>query len=362
MKHIKIFNERSKKLTPFFMVTASLVLTATLGFFINNVFDLQAAPNFGHDAEKVGPGTFNEGISGTWTWPAGSSLCIDTSCINNWPSAGDSDWIISGSDMYSGVAGNVGIGDDTPGEGKVVVRSTTGNGVYSHGVTTGYWGGSTTGNGIFATSDSGAGVWGGSMSSDGIHGTSSTGNGVYGLSASASGVYGDGVYGVYGTGSTYGIYGNSASNIGVHGVGGNAGVDGYGTNYGIFGSSGNTGVYASGAVYDFYASGAGIDYGTSSSIRWKENIKPIDNALENVLALQGVYYDWKEDYGGQHGMGMIAEEVGKIIPEIVSYEENGVDATGIDYGHLTPVLVEAIKEQQKQIEKLQEEIEILKLK
>ena len=41
---------------------------------------------------------------------------------------------------------------------------------------------------------------------------------------------------------------------------------------------------------------------------------------------------------------MIAEEVGAVLPEIVNYEENGIDANGMDYSKLTPLLVEAIKE------------------
>ncbi|MFZ2970139.1 MAG: hypothetical protein WA063_03265 [Minisyncoccia bacterium] len=49
---------------------------------------------------------------------------------------------------------------------------------------------------------------------------------------------------------------------------------------------------------------------------------------------------------------MIAEEVGKAVPKVVTYEENGIDAKTLDYGRLTPILVEAIEEQQKQIESL----------
>ena len=89
---------------------------------------------------------------------------------------------------------------------------------------------------------------------------------------------------------------------------------------------------------------------TYSSIRWKENINPIDNALDKVLALRGVYFDWKESK--KHDIGMIAEEVGEVIPEVVAYEENGKDAKSLDYARLVAVLVEAVKEQQKEIEQL----------
>jgi hypothetical protein len=94
-----------------------------------------------------------------------------------------------------------------------------------------------------------------------------------------------------------------------------------------------------------------------SSIRWKENINPIDNALDKVLALRGVYFDWKESK--KHDTGMIAEEVGEVIPEVVTYEKNGIDAQSLDYARLTALLVEAIKEQQKEIELLKAKIEVL---
>ncbi|MCK4353392.1 tail fiber domain-containing protein [candidate division WOR-3 bacterium] len=95
-----------------------------------------------------------------------------------------------------------------------------------------------------------------------------------------------------------------------------------------------------------------------SSRRWKTNIEPIPGALEKVKQLRGVYFDWKEN--GKHDMGMIAEEVGEVIPEVVAYEENGEDAKSIDYARLVSVLVEAVKEQQVEIETLKSEIEVLK--
>jgi hypothetical protein len=97
---------------------------------------------------------------------------------------------------------------------------------------------------------------------------------------------------------------------------------------------------------------------TSSSERWKTNIQTIEGALEKVENLQGVSYDWKAD--GKHDIGLIAEEVGKIIPEVVVYEENGQDATAVDYAKLVPVLVEAVKEQQQLLEDKDAQIAALK--
>jgi len=95
-----------------------------------------------------------------------------------------------------------------------------------------------------------------------------------------------------------------------------------------------------------------------SSRRWKENIQSLDGALEKVLRLRGVTFDWKAD--GKHDLGMIAEEVGKVLPELVAYEENGVDAKSLDYARLTAVLVEAVKAQQQQIEQLKQVVSKLK--
>ena len=58
-------------------------------------------------------------------------------------------------------------------------------------------------------------------------------------------------------------------------------------------------------------------------------------------------YDWKAD--GKHDIGLIAEEVGEVIPEVVAYEENGIDAKSVDYARLVAVLIEAVKAQQKLI-------------
>ena len=83
---------------------------------------------------------------------------------------------------------------------------------------------------------------------------------------------------------------------------------------------------------------------TYSSRRWKTNIHPLHNALGMVEQLRGVSYDLKDS--GKHEIGVIAEEVGAVVPEVVSYEENGKDARGVDYSRLTALLIEATKQQQ----------------
>ncbi|MCK9567945.1 tail fiber domain-containing protein [Candidatus Pacearchaeota archaeon] len=185
---------------------------------------------------------------------------------------------------------------------------------------------------------------------------------------SQSGAY----YGFYTSGSYVGIY-SKGSTYGIKSYGDYAGIYASGSSYGVHGVSTKIAVVGNGNSYDFYASGSGTNYGSSSSIRWKTNITEIPSALNKILSLRGVYYNWDEEHGGEYDMGFIAEEVGNIVPEIVEYEdetnssnwyidENGnkkLYATGIDYGALTPMLVEAIKEQQKIIDSQEEKINSL---
>lgn len=97
---------------------------------------------------------------------------------------------------------------------------------------------------------------------------------------------------------------------------------------------------------------------TYSSRRWKENIKTLSGASDKVQQLRGVEYDWKAN--GKHDIGLIAEEVGAVIPEVVVYEENGIDAKSVDYPRLVALLIESTKEQQNQISSMQKEINELK--
>ena len=97
------------------------------------------------------------------------------------------------------------------------------------------------------------------------------------------------------------------------------------------------------------------DYNSSSDKRLKKNIKTVESALDKVIALRGVSFDWKE--GGAKAIGLIAQEAEKVIPEIVSQDENGY--LGIKYNNLIGVLIEAIKEQQEQIKALKNRIDEL---
>lgn len=90
----------------------------------------------------------------------------------------------------------------------------------------------------------------------------------------------------------------------------------------------------------------------SSDIRLKENFEPMSNALELISQMNGTYYTWKKDAGTDkpRKLGFIAQEVEKIIPELVKTDSEGMKS--VDYVSVIPVLVEAIKNQQKQIDEL----------
>jgi len=81
----------------------------------------------------------------------------------------------------------------------------------------------------------------------------------------------------------------------------------------------------------------------------KTDIQPIENAISIVKQLQGVKYKWINDHN-QPSIGVIAQEVEKVLPEVVSTNDNGLKS--VSYGNIIGVLIEAIKEQQVCIEEL----------
>ena len=102
--------------------------------------------------------------------------------------------------------------------------------------------------------------------------------------------------------------------------------------------------------------GAGdvIAYGSPSDKRLKENIKPIESALDKVMKLEGVTFDWiqKEDQilDIKEDIGFIAQDVKKVIPELVRENENGM--LSMRHQGIAPILLEAIKELKQEIEEL----------
>ncbi len=185
--------------------------------------------------------------------------------------------------------------------------------------------------------------------SNGVH--TAIFQGVNGYGVAIGGMRGgDGVDSTYGSIQAY-QEGVGMKNLAINLGGGNVGIGTPSPTYTLT-------VYGTAWVSTTWSSG--------SDIRWKKDIIPLENSLAKIIQLQGISYDWRVDefpelkFPSGRQIGLIAQEVEQIIPEIVSTDQNGYK--GISYEKLTPVLVEAIKEQQKQIEELRNEIEILKQK
>jgi hypothetical protein len=90
----------------------------------------------------------------------------------------------------------------------------------------------------------------------------------------------------------------------------------------------------------------------NSDVRLKENIKPIESALDKVKQMQGV--EFNKINSSTKEIGVVAQEIEKIIPELVLEDKEGIKS--VAYGNITAVLIEAIKEQQKQIEELKQQL------
>lgn len=119
-------------------------------------------------------------------------------------------------------------------------------------------------------------------------------------------------------------------------------------------------VGAATGVNALYITSNGTLTTVSSDVRLKENIEPLTNSLENVLQLTGVTYSWIGQE--ERRIGFIAQEVEKVIPELVFTNNNTEDKIkGIHLDNITAILVEAIKEQQKIIEELKVRISNLEL-
>ena len=105
-----------------------------------------------------------------------------------------------------------------------------------------------------------------------------------------------------------------------------------------------------------------------SDRRYKENIVQITDATQKVQSINGVYYDWTDEYmqknGGedgyfisQHDVGVIAQEVEPILPEAVVTNKDGIKA--VYYQKLIPLLIESIKELNQKIQTLEDQVQTL---
>jgi hypothetical protein len=99
----------------------------------------------------------------------------------------------------------------------------------------------------------------------------------------------------------------------------------------------------------------------TSDARLKTDIQPLQYGLKEVLQLQPVRFTWKNDAAGEQKIGLIAQEVQGIVPEVVNGNAQK-EILGMNYSGLIPVLINAVKEQQQQIDDIQRRIDNLKKK
>ena len=145
------------------------------------------------------------------------------------------------------------------------------------------------------------------------------------------------------------------------------GLDFYtgGNNKMVITNSGNVGIGTNAPGMRLTVNGNILAYGsvTPSDIRYKKNITPVNNALKKIMSLSGYYYSFKTDeypdmgFETKNQIGVIAQDVEKVLPEVVYTMPNGYKA--VDYPKLIPLLIEGMKDQQKMIEKQQTQIDEL---
>ena len=109
---------------------------------------------------------------------------------------------------------------------------------------------------------------------------------------------------------------------------------------------------------DIVADGDVIAY-NSSDIRLKDNIEVIKGSLDKIDGIRGVEFDWNKDSPGWarkrgHDVGVIAQEVQKVLPEIVVERKNGY--LGVDYKRIIPLLIESVKELKQEVEDLKKKV------
>ena len=108
-------------------------------------------------------------------------------------------------------------------------------------------------------------------------------------------------------------------------------------------------------TFDMSAAGAATfnnDVTAFSDARLKENVETIDNALDKVCAMRGVTFNRIDNENGGRQMGVIAQEVQDIVPEVVKVNDDEDNTLSVSYGNLVGVLIESIKELKAEIDEL----------
>ena len=160
-------------------------------------------------------------------------------------------------------------------------------------------------------------------------------------------------------------YGTTASNARLRIYGGGSETSGIAIlengNVGIGNNAPTTKLYVNGDITANSIAG-------TSDLRFKTNVRPISSPLEKVKSLRGVYFNWDQksfpdkNFSEKTELGFIAQEVEKVLPEVVSKDNSPEEYRSVKYDKVVALLVEAIKEQQKQIDSLKSQFKKLKRK
>jgi hypothetical protein len=92
------------------------------------------------------------------------------------------------------------------------------------------------------------------------------------------------------------------------------------------------------------------DFNSASDLSLKTNIQSISNPIDKILQINGVTFNWREN--NKPSVGIIAQEIEKVFPELV----NGENPKTVNYNGLIGLLIEAIKEQQTEINNLKDKL------
>jgi hypothetical protein len=131
---------------------------------------------------------------------------------------------------------------------------------------------------------------------------------------------------------------------------------GFGGTYNVFARKTSIGTTGTPGSYTLYVVGNAFTTGTwgSSDIRWKKNLQPVINVVPDLLRLNTYRYNWRSDefpdmhFDAATHIGLIAQEVEKVFPELVNTDDKGFKA--VSYEKLSALLLQGMKEQQQQID------------
>jgi hypothetical protein len=217
-------------------------------------------------------------------------------------------------------------------------------------------GGSSSGVWGSNTLSAGFGVTGSSSVSEGVYGTTAAGwpaTGVYGTSTASSGATGvtgvatgSGSTGVFGQAATVGVGGVGTASNGIGVSGSTSGAGGHGVDGVCNGSCNTSNGWAGYFTGNVKVTGTinGVTVG-NSDVRLKKNVNPLEGAVQQLLQLRGVTYEWKEPakHANQTGTqsGFIAQDVEKVFPQWVSVDPDGFKL--LNTKGLEALLVESVR-------------------